>query len=85
MLTSLLVMSHIFVFRDTTTIGTIFRKEMTLGGSGVFIGVKSHLTAVHWTGYYLTNDVGVVWIKLLISKVYVGSYYRPLSNDIQRT
>ena len=50
---------------------------MTLGGSGVFIGVKSHLTAVHWTGYF-------IWIKLLISKVYVGSYYRPLSNDIQR-
>ena len=56
---------------------------MTLGGSGVFIGVKSHLTAVHWTGYYLTNDVGIIWIKLLISKVYVGSCYRPLSNDMQ--
>ena len=61
----------------------IFRKDRTLGGGGVFIGIKNHFTAVEY--HPTVSDGEIVWIKLIAGRnhsVFICSFYRPPSNDI---
>ena len=65
---------------------TIFRKDRTLGGGGVFIGIRNCLTAMADSS--LSTDAELIWIKLLAlnnRSVYICSYYRPPNNDLNST
>ena len=65
---------------------TIFRKDRTLGGGGVFIGIRNCLTAMADSS--LSTDTELIWIKLLTlnnRSVYICSYYRPPNNDLNST
>ena len=62
---------------------TIFRKDRTLGGGGVFVGIKNYLTAIPY--HTTSSNAEILWIKLITSKnhpTYVCSFYRPPNNDI---
>ena len=55
---------------------TIFRKDRTLGGGGVFIGIKNYLTAIPY--HTTSSNAEILWIKLITSKnhpTYVCSFY----------
>ena len=43
---------------------TIFRKDRTLGGGGVFIGIKNYLTAIPY--HTTSSNAEILWIKLLL-------------------
>jgi len=62
----------------------IFRKDRTLGGGGVFIGIKNHLTAVV-ENLSSDCDAEFIWVKLLTQEshpVYICSFYRPPNCDM---
>ena len=57
----------------------IFRRDKTLGGGGVFIGVKNHLTAMV-ENLPINSDAEFIWVKLLTQEsqpVFICSFYRP--------
>ena len=63
---------------------TIYRKDRTIGGGGVFIGVKRSLTVLEEPE--LVSDCETIWIKLHCAdsskSLYICSYYRPPDNNI---
>lgn len=63
----------------------IFRRDRTLGGGGVFIGVKNHLTAVV-ENFPTDSDAEFIWVKLLTQDshpVFICSFYRPPNCEVE--
>ena len=62
---------------------TILRKDSSLGGGGVFIGIRKLLTVTEEPE--LITDCEVIWAKLLLPKgkaLYICSFYRPPDSNI---
>ena len=63
----------------------IFRRDRTLGGGGVFIGVKNHLTAMV-ENLSINSDAEFIWVKLLTQEsqpVFICSFYRPPNCEME--
>ena len=56
----------------------VVRKDRCIGGGGVFLALKSHLTFVEEPSFY--GNAEMVWVKLCLNKyqpIFVCSLYRP--------
>ena len=56
----------------------VMRKDRCIGGGGVFLALKSHLTFVEEPSFH--GNAEMVWVKLCLNKskpIYVCSLYRP--------
>jgi len=60
----------------------IYRKDRSLGGGGVFIGIRDRINAT--VEPWLDSSSETVWVKILLTAnrpLYVCSFYRPPNND----
>jgi len=59
----------------------IYRKDQSLGGGGVFIGIRDCINAT--AELWLDSSSETVWVKILLTAnrpLYVCSFYRPPNN-----